>query len=230
MAFLSFCTYLLANHRVLLVFALPLLLLVVAIWYHSRTGKRWLYFLIPSVFTLGILNVFTGPWVNAAFLNWAGTPGTAIVVDKRDAGWMLNEQPAHVYDVLATTADGQELILQFDSMAVSIWPVRSRMLIPPINERFAIRYVPGFARNFVIMSDDSDYGRRWLLSEARGPLDRARRMHEASPANMEFAQAYQDALRSFLAQHGDQLADSERSRYEAALETLGRSGAPGPSH
>lgn len=225
MSFLSVCMYILAQHRLLLMFALPLACLVFAVLLHIYRGKRWGYFLIPTVFTLAMINIFTGQWVNAAFLNWFGTPGTAIIVDKRDAGWLLNEQRVDEYDVLVRIADGRDVVAQFDDMSASIWPPRNLILIPALNDPFVVKYVPGFPRNIVIMSDESAYGKRWLLNDARRPVERARNLHGASPDNAMFAQEYRQALQDFLAAYGEVLSASDREQYEKKLEAIA---APAP--
>lgn len=220
MASLSAFLYVVASYRLSLLFVLPLLCLGFALWLHRRKGRVWGYLLIPACFTLGLINVFAGPWINAAFLQWAGTPASARIVDRRDAGWVLNDQAVMRYDVLLRTADGQDVLTGFDSASVSIWPTRQVTLLPPANEAFIVKYVPGFPRNVVILSDESDYGKRWLVSEALRPVDRARQLHEASPDNPQFSGAYREALQAFLAAHHATLPDGQRSRYEAALAAL----------
>lgn len=220
MSFLSVCMYILAQHRLLLMFGLPLMCLVLALLQHRFCGKRWGYFLIPTAFTLGMVNMFTGQWVNGAFLNWFGTPGTAIIVDKRDAGWLLNEQRVDEYDVLVRTEDGRDVVAQFDDMSASIWPPRNLILLPALNDPFVVKYVPGFPRNIVIMSDESAYGKRWLLNDARRPVERARNLYEASPGNARFAREYRQALQDFLGAYGEVLSASDREQYEKRLEAV----------
>jgi len=48
-------------------------------------------------------------------------------------------------------------------MSASIYPIRNRILIPPENEPFVAKNIPGFERNIVIMSDESDYGKRIIV-------------------------------------------------------------------
>lgn len=218
MSFLSACMYVLVQHRLLLMFVLLLGCLLLAALLHIYRGKRWAYFIVPTVFTLALINVFTGQWLNAGFLNWFGTSGTATIVDKRDAGWLLNEQRVYEYDVLLTTADNQDIITQFDDMTATIWPPRNLILLPAVNDPFVVKYIPGFPRNIVIMSDQSAYGKRWLLNDARRPVERARNLHQASPSNLKFAEDYRRVLQAFLSQHGEALSLTERRMYEDDLK------------
>lgn len=223
MSFVSVCLYILANYRISLLFVLPLIVLIIAVAMHFLAGRRWGYWLIPAAFTFGAVNVFTGSWVNAAFLHWAGTYGYGVIVGERDAGWLLNEQPVSIYDVLLRTADGKDVVTQFDSMSVSIWPAKNLVLIPPLNEKFVAKYVPGFPRNIAIMSAESAYGKRLAMNQALVPVDRARRLHEASPGNAEFSGAYRKALKAFLVAYRPSLAPDQLASYEKALATLDES-------
>ncbi|MGU3575134.1 hypothetical protein ACLBWZ_06370 [Brucellaceae bacterium C25G] len=218
MSFLSACMYVLVQHRLLLMFVLPLGCLLLAVLLHIYRGKCWGYFIVPTVFTLALINVFIGQWLNAGFLNWFGTSGTAMIVDKRDAGWLLNEQRVYEYDVLLRTADNQDIITQFDDMTASIWPPRNLILLPTVNDPFVVKYIPGFPRNIAIMSDQSAYGKRWLLNDARRPVERARNLHHASLSNVKFAEDYRRILQAFLNQYEDALSLTERRLYEDDLK------------
>lgn len=220
MSFLSACFYTLTNYRFLLVFLLPLACLVVAILLHIYRGNRYGYFLVPSVFILALLNAFTGPWVNAAFLNQFGTYGEAIIVETRDAGWLLNEQRVNEYDALLRTAGNEDLLVNFNDMTATIWPPRNLVLLPAINDPFVVKYIPGFPRNMAIMSDESGYGKRWLLTEARRSVDRARNLHVASPGNDRFANDYRENIETFLNNYENMLSEQERREYHDILQDL----------
>lgn len=220
MSFLSACFYILANYRFLLVFILPLACLAVAILLHIYRGNRRGYFLIPSVFTLALINAFTGQWINAAFLNRFGANGTAVIVDVQDTGWLLNGQKADEYDALLRTAENEELLVKFNDITATIWPPRNLVLIPAINEPFVVKYIPGFPRNIAIMSDESDYGKRWLLTEARRSVDRARNLHVASPENNRFANDYRESIETFLRNYENILSEKERREYQDTLQGL----------
>lgn len=220
MSFLSACFYILANYRFLIVFVLPLACLAIAILVHIYRGNRRGYFLIPSVFTLALINAFTGQWVNAAFLNQFGTYGTAIIVQARDAGWLFNAQKVNEYEVLLRTAENEDLIVNINDTTAAIWPPRNLVLIPAVNVPFVVKYMPGFPRNMVIMSDESDYGKQLLLNEARRSVDRARNLHAASPENHRFANDYRKTLETFLNNYGNALSEQERREYQDELQRL----------
>lgn len=177
--------------------------------------------LIVVGFVAGMLNIFTGQWLNAAFLNWAGIEGTAVVIDTRRTNSMLNNQHIVEYDVVLRTVDGEDVVTGFDSLSASIWPIRNAILIPPQDETFIVRYVPGFEKNIVIMSDLSAYGKRRLIVEDQASVERARRQLAASSANPAFIAEYRAALTAFLARHEGEADPALVAQYRTALSELG---------
>lgn len=190
---------------------------LVGVVIHRRSGDLWGYGIIIPAFVLGMLNIFTGQWLNAAFLNAAGVHGTAVIVDSRRTDAMLNNQHIWDYHVVLRTADGEDVTTGFSSLSATIWPIRNAILVPPQGETFVVKYVPGFERNIVIMSDESSYGKRRLLAEAQAPVERARRMLEVSPANPDFMSEYRQTLRGFIDDYGEIANPDLIARYEKDL-------------
>lgn len=189
---------------------------------HRMRGSVTGYLTIAIAFAGSMANLFLTHFLNSMFLSAAGVYGSAIIVDRRDAGILLNDQPVSHYDTLVTTAEGEEVLTSFSEMSAAISPVRNEILIPPMNEPFVVKYVPGAEHNIVIMSDESDYGKKRLLSKAREPVDRARRLHKASPQNAKFRQQYQKALEQFLQEQQDTAPDTLLEEYRTTLEDLNR--------
>ena len=212
--------FVIAHHPILLVLSVPAVFGLLGYIIHERTGKPWGYFLIIPMFVLGMLNVFCGQWLNAAYLNAVGVRGAAVIVDVQPTNGMLNDRRIMAYDVVLRTADGRDVTTRFDSMSATIWPIRNAILVPPQGETFVAKYVPGFEYNIVIMSDESAYGKRRLMAEARAPVDRALRMVRASPDNQVFQLEYRQALQAFLDQYGDVAQPSVIERYQKALAAL----------
>ena len=175
---------------------------------------------IPVVFVFGMVNVMTGHWMNAIFVNRVGVYGSAVIVDRRDANFMLNDRPVSYFDTLVTTVEGAEVLTNITEMSAAVYPLRNAILIPPMNERFVIKYVPGDAANFVIMSDESDYGKARLLREADQSVNHARRLYEASPGNPDFAEQYREALKTFLAEQAGKAPEAQLMAYRRELERL----------
>src|SRR3546814_4362979 len=82
-AVLSSMFYVIAHRPILLMLCLVGLGFLVGVVIHRRSGDRWGYGIIIPAFVLGMVNIFTGQWLNAAFPNAAGVHGTAVVVDSR---------------------------------------------------------------------------------------------------------------------------------------------------
>src|SRR3546814_19407805 len=121
-----------------------------------------------------MVNIFTGQWLNAAFLNAAGVHGTAVIVDSRRTDSMLNNQHIWDYDVILRTADDKDVTTGFSSMSATICPIRNAILVPPQGEAFVATYVPGFALTIVIMSDESAYVKRRPIPPVQSAVARRR--------------------------------------------------------
>jgi hypothetical protein len=189
---------------------------VMAIW---RGRKTW-YLLIVVFYVLGSINVFATHFLNSLFLNAFGTEGSAVIVHSEETDTQLNDKYVWSYDVLLKTADGRDVMTSFYTDSASIYPIRNAILIPPEGERFVAKYIPGFERNIVIMSDLSGYGTRRLINEDRQPVLRAAALYAASPNNPTFIDEYRVALRSFIAAHREDDDSSVISAYRKKLAEL----------
>ncbi|SFK98753.1 hypothetical protein [Lysobacter sp. cf310] len=220
MIVLSGFFYALAHHPFWSWLALVLLALAASLLMLRWTGKaRWMLLLLAA-FIGGQLNIFTGHILNAWFLNAYGSRGTAVIVHSELTNSTLNDQYISDYWAVLRTADGRDVKFEFDTMSASIYPIRNTILLPPQGQRFVVKYVPGFERNVAIMSDESDYGRRWAVAQARGPVDRAAAQLAASPDNPEFVEEYRSELRRFLDQHRKDADPALVARFERNLGEL----------
>jgi len=186
-----------------------------------RRNARW-YLLILPFFLYGQINIFVAHIFNALLLNAFGVPGTGVVTHAEETSSTLNDQYIWAYDAILRTADGRDVVVQFDTMSASIYPITNAIRIPPEGERFAIKYIPGFPRNFVIMHDLSPYGIRNIISEDRDPVDKAANQLAASPANPDFIAEYRKALTEFLDKHRTDADPALIERYQNDLEALPR--------
>ena len=167
-----------------------------------------------------MVNVFAGHVANALFLNAYGTLGSAVVTYEEETSSQLNDQNIWAYDAVVKTADGEDVVAEFDTMSATIYPIRNEIRVPPVGERFVVKYIPGLARNFVIMSDLSDYGRRQVINEDRGLVEKAAMQFAASPKNPAFVVDYHEALTAFLNAHRYDADPALVSDYQARLDAL----------
>jgi hypothetical protein len=170
---------------------------------------------------LGGINAFTGHIVNSLFLNAFGVRGSGVIVHSRETNTMLNYQYVWEHDVVLKTVDGQDVATAFTTDTSSIYPVRNEILIPPEGETFVVKYVPGFERNFVIMSDESEYGKERLIRADLEPVKKAEAQVAVNPANRAFVEEYRGALQAFLQKHRGDGDPSLINDYEQRLNALG---------
>ncbi|MFC5343290.1 hypothetical protein ACETK8_07580 [Brevundimonas staleyi] len=222
MAYVSMLFYWVSHHPFLIMLGFPPALVAIGtllgVLKLSRAAVLS-FALAGATFVFGSVNIFLGGMANAAFLNAFGVEGRAVIVDARETSSRLNEQPVWAYDAVVRTADGQDADTSFNTMTASLWPIRNQILIPPRGENFVVKYVPGFPRNIVIMTDLSPSGQRRLLAQNRAPVDRAERRLAASPDNTRFREDYRRALSDFLRDHreADPRVTAEFERRLAAL-------------
>jgi hypothetical protein len=217
---ISAILYFLSQHSLL---SLPVIVLVstfiaaaISAW---RRNGAWHLLIIPGL-VFGMINVFTAHIANALFLNAFGEVGSAVVTYQRETSSQLNDQNIWAYDAVVKTADGKDVVTKFTTMSASIYPVRNEILIPPLGERFVVKYIPGFARNIAIMSDQSDYGRRLVVDDDRGPVEKAAMQFAASPNNPAFVAEYRTALTTFLTKHRQDADPALVRDYQARLDAL----------
>lgn len=221
MAVLSAIFYFLSHHSIL---SIPLILLtgfglvsLVAMWRKNASLYGWML----AVFLFAMVNVFTGSIWNGLFLNAVGTYGSAVITQERETNSRLNEQAVWAYDVVMKTADGRDVKTGFDTMSATIYPWTNTIYIPPVGERFVIKYVPGFERNIAVMRLESDYGKKYIVAVAMGEVSAKERQLEASPDNPQFKAEYRAALQEFLTDHSKDASPSVVDRYRRTLQALG---------
>ncbi|MGA3133757.1 MAG: hypothetical protein ABSD59_23570 [Terracidiphilus sp.] len=185
-----------------------------------RKQPLW-YLLAIAGLLLAPVNAFFGHFMNSLFLNAVGVEGTGYIVQARQTNDMLNNQYVWAYDVVLKTQDGRDVPAKFNTWTACIYPLRNQILIPPQGEPFVVKYVPGFERNFVIMSDESEYGRQRLIERDLEPVEKAAAQLKVSPDNPAFIDEYRKALQTFLAAHRN---DADPDMVRGFEEELNESG------
>lgn len=199
-------------------FLLAALMLVVPLI--LLTKNAFWALLVPFALFAGLLNMFTGHFLNALFLNAVGIEGTAYVVHAEMTNSTYNEDYIWDYDVVLKTAEGEDVTTSFSTMTAAIYPIRNEILIPPEGEAFVAKYVPGFERNIVIMSDLSDYGKRWRIRQDLSPVEKAEAQLAVSPDNPAFIAQYRDALETFIEEHREDADPAQIEDMQKRLDGL----------
>lgn len=223
MSTLSAISYFLCHDQVLAMLAIVLLSgLLGSVMMVLQKNKGWL-FLVVLGGVFGGINAFTSHIVNSLFLNAFGVKGSGVIVHSRETNYMLNYQYVWEHDVVLKTADGQDVATTFTTDTASIYPVRNEILIPPEGQTFVVKYIPGFERNFVIMSDESEYGKERLIRADLEPVKKAESQLAVDPGNQAFIEEDRNALQTFLKKHRGDADPSLISDCEQRLNELGTS-------
>ena len=219
MTALSAILYFLTQHPF---WSWPVLMLVgVALsWLLSRKGKKRWWVLLLVFFIYGQINIFVAHIFNALFLQAFGVEGTAVITHAEETSSTLNDQNVWEFDGVLKTADGRDVVVQFDTMSATIYPITNAIMIPPQSETFVVRYIPGFPRNFVIMRELSNYGKKYQLAEDREPVEKAAAQFAVSPGNKEFIAEYRSALAAFIDKHRQDAEPALIMEYQARLDAL----------
>lgn len=207
---ISAVLYFLNHHPVWAFLVLAGLFLFIGLLRKKAWYALW-GFLVPMA------NIFCAHMLNAWFLSAYGVKSTAVITHEEQTNSTLNDEYIWDYDALVKTQDGKDVITGFSTMSASIYPIRNRILIPPMGEQFVVKFIPGYEKNFVILSDESMYGIMRVIYEKKEKIEKARRMFEASPNNQEFKQAYRDAMTEFVDDPSNAPDSSGVQYYKAIL-------------
>lgn len=213
MKFISGVLYFLNNHAAWSAVIIFTICFLLAYW-----RKKWGYSLMA--FLLPIANLFLANHLNALFLNAFGEKGTGVVTQVTQLNATYNDQYVHEFDVVVKTAGGKDVVTSFTTQSASIYPLRNRILIPPTGQPFVLKYIPGYEKNMVILSDESLYGQMQKIYDNQQPVDKAARQYEASPANGEFKQEYLRELKDFVNNPENTSDTVTMLRYRTIISTL----------
>jgi hypothetical protein len=177
--------------------------------------KKWIFGI--AAFLVPIANIFCAHMLNAWFLNAYGEKSTAVIIHEEQTNSTLNDAYIWDYDAVVKTLDGKDVITGFSTMSAAIYPVRNSIIIPPVGQRFLIKFIPGSEKNFVILSDESDYGKMRIISKKKEVVEKARRTFESNPGNGEFKQEYRNAMQKFVNDGENAMDSSAVELYKAIL-------------
>jgi hypothetical protein len=197
MLILSKFLYFMSHHGFL--FALCLMAVSIAL-----AIKFWKLVFPIVAFVLSIVNVFTGQFVNAAFLNAFGTRSTAVITEAIETNSTLNDQYIFDYNFIVQKGDGSYVKGTFSTMTAAIYPVSNAINIPQTGQKFPVKYIPGYEKNIVILYNETEDARSLKRSEGLTLLNKTRIQYETSPEDPTFKQEYINALEQFIRDNKDQ--------------------------
>lgn len=210
---ISIILYFLSNHPVwgfLIIFVLFSLI--------AALRGKIVYMILA--FTLAFANIFATHFLNAWFLNTFGVKATAVIINAEQTNSTLNEEYIWDYEAVIKTPEGKDVVTSFSTMSAAIYPIRNAILIPQMGEPFFVKYMPGYEKNIVILSDESMYGKLRNIYENRQPIEKARRQLEAHPNNKEFKDEYLRELKIFIENNDNALDTISIRSYKEIIRVL----------
>jgi hypothetical protein len=213
MKIISTILYFLSHHPGWSFLIILLLFTGISIW-----RKKTLYGILALL--LPIANIFLAHVLNAWFLNAYGVRGSAIITKEEQTNSTLNDQYIYDYDVLVKTADGKDVITGFSTMSAAIYPIRNGILIPNVNETFLVKYIPGYEKNIVILSDESNYGIALKIAENQQEVQKAWIQYKESPQNQAFKEEYLKVLKTYIADSENTAEPEIINNYKTIIQQL----------
>ena len=122
--------------------------------YLPRAAGRWLGLLAVIVIPLFVVNLVAGTWVSTWLVYHLGEAGSATITASRPTGTVYNNHFVRAYDVLIRTAEGPVVETGFADDDFNIYPQHNLTRYPAGGDRFTVRYLRHYPKNFVIVGDD----------------------------------------------------------------------------
>lgn len=213
MKIISAILYFLSHHPG---WSFPIILLFFLLLFAWR--KKAVYGILALLMPMA--NIFLAHMLNAWFLNAYGVKGSAIITKEEQTNSTLNDQYIYDYDVLVKTADGQDVLTGFSTMSAAIYPIRNGILIPNVNETFLVKYIPGYEKNIVILSDESNYGIVRKMAENQQEVQKAWIQYKASPQNKAFKEEYLRELKTYVADSDNASDPDVINNYKSIIQQL----------
>ncbi len=151
----------------------------------------------------GLACFFAGPYLNAALLYRIGQTATAQVTGTF-ATWINdNDRDVKGYNVVIRQAD-DIISTYFEDDELNLYPVPGSFAYPQPNESFTVRVLPGFPRDFVIVTDDdSPWARRQRCNGLSLRMSEAQQRFNFADGAAAFRAPYAAAIDDYLG-HGCQ--------------------------
>ena len=185
----------LARNRLLL---LPAFLLLAFCGWGPSPWRRWMWRLAMVACGLGIF--FGAPVLSDWLLYRVGQTATAQVTGTYATWTEINDHDVVGYNVLIRVAPDKLVESRFEDDEVNVFPPAD-FDYPQPNETFDVRYVPGFPRDFIILTDDdSPWARRQRCNDVSLRLTAAQQRYDFAHGAIPYRQPYVAAIDAYLQQ------------------------------
>ncbi len=149
---------------------------------------------------LGVGCFLGGPLLCGWLLYRVGQTATAQVVSTYQTSIQANDHDVVGYNVLIRDALGNVFASRFEDDEFNVFPPAD-VSYPRIGESFGVRFLPGYPRDFIMLTDDdSPWTRRYRCDALSLRLSDAEQRFEFARGAASFRPPYVEAIDAYLAQ------------------------------
>lgn len=180
----------------LVFFALPIAGMVIFGRYLPRGWLRGLAGVLTAVLiACALLNLEFGADLSARLVFSHGQAGEGTIAGTFATGIMNNNHDVAGYRALLRMADGSMSETTFHDDDSIVYPSLGGVVYPQMGDRFTVRYLASFPRDFVIVSnDDSPWALSLNCDALTTSLAEAKTKYEFEPSSPAYRDVYADAL------------------------------------
>ncbi len=148
---------------------------------------------------LGLAIFLGGPLVCGWLLYRVGQTGIGQVVSTYQTSTQINDHDVVGYNVLIRDTQGDVFATRFEDDEFNVFPP-SDFSYPRVGESFGVRFLSGFPRDFIMLTDDdSPWTRRYHCDALSLHLSDAEQRYDFARGAEPFRAPYAEAIDAYLA-------------------------------
>jgi hypothetical protein len=195
---------LLALHRFMFLGVVALTPMLIAIFTPISVINGWRFgrksrIAMSAIVIYMIANMFFGPTIATNVVHVFGATGRATVTDSYATSTVYNNHHVIGYHILIRTADERTIDTKFEDDDFNVYPHHNAVTYPGVGDKFNVRYLSMFPKDFVIISnDDSPWAVGLRCSELRSRLRQANARYGFAPDTSSYRDDYVNAIQAVL--------------------------------
>ena len=120
----------------------------------SAVRKSFAYMVAPTLIAASVLNLVLGDALADRLIHRLGISAAASITGSHGTSSQYNNHNVVGYDVLIRSPGGGTISTGFEDDDFNVYPPHNATSYPGQGDVFTVRYLPGYASDFTIVSDD----------------------------------------------------------------------------